>query len=135
MPAVRGKGCGGKRAGSGRKKGTPNKSTAEMRALAQQHAETAIAELARLVKKARNEQTRIAAAKELLDRGYGKSTQPLEHDGNTRPVFNIVTGVPRRGGDDVTTIVTGVSEPEKKPAWRAKDGSTDTLTNGYSSGS
>ena len=34
----------------------------------------------RLIRSAKNEQTRIAAAKELLDRGYGKATQPLAND-------------------------------------------------------
>jgi hypothetical protein len=37
----------------------------------------AIKELARLAVKARSESARIAAAKELLDRGYGKARQPL----------------------------------------------------------
>ena len=34
----------------------------------------------RLIRSAKNEQTRVAAAKELLDRGYGKATQPLAND-------------------------------------------------------
>ena len=32
------------------------------------------------MKSAKNEQARIAAAKEILDRGYGKATQPLAND-------------------------------------------------------
>jgi hypothetical protein len=46
--------------------------------LARQHAPTAIAELARLALKAKNETTRVAAIRELLDRGYGKPRQGLE---------------------------------------------------------
>ena len=67
-------------AGSGRKKGVPNKATGEIKALAQEHGPQAIAELVRLVKSAKNKQARIAAAKEILDRGYGKATQPLAND-------------------------------------------------------
>lgn len=70
-------GSGGKRTGSGRKKGVPNKATAEIKALAQVHGARMIAELARLATKAESEQARVAAIRELLDRGYGKATQPL----------------------------------------------------------
>jgi hypothetical protein len=37
----------------------------------------AFAELARLAKHSKSEQVRIAAIKEILDRAYGKSQQPL----------------------------------------------------------
>lgn len=70
----------GKKTG-GRVAGTPNKATADLKALAQVHAPQAIAELARLVKAAESEAARVAAIKELLDRGYGKASQPLEHAG------------------------------------------------------
>jgi hypothetical protein len=46
--------------------------------LARQHAPSAIAELARLALKAKSETARIAAIRELLDRGYGRSRQALE---------------------------------------------------------
>ena len=65
----------------GRKKGTPNKTTAEIRELAQAHGPDAIAEAARLMKSAASEATRIAAIGLILDRGYGKSVQPMEHGG------------------------------------------------------
>jgi hypothetical protein len=61
----------------GRAKGTPNKATADIKALAQEHAPKAIAELARLVGAAESEQARVAAIKELLDRGYGKPAQEM----------------------------------------------------------
>ena len=51
-----------------------------IKTIAQQHGPAAIALLARLMKTSKNEQARIAAAKELLDRGYGKATQPLAND-------------------------------------------------------
>lgn len=68
--------------GSGRKKGTPNKATAEIKGLAQQHGADAIQTLATLMQKADSDTARIAAAKELLDRGYGKARQAVEHTGN-----------------------------------------------------
>jgi len=74
---------GGRRPGSGRKKGTVNRVAAEIKEMARQYGPEAIAELARLAKHALSEQARVAAIKELLDRGYGRSVQPvvgtLEH--------------------------------------------------------
>jgi len=46
--------------------------------LAQQYGPEAIAELARLATKAESEAARVAAIKELLDRGYGRAVQPIE---------------------------------------------------------
>jgi hypothetical protein len=65
----------------GRVRGTPNKITADIRALAQSHTETAISMLATILTTSENDSARIAAAKELLDRGYGKSTQAVEMSG------------------------------------------------------
>jgi hypothetical protein len=70
----------------GRQKGTPNKATADIKALARVHASKAIAELSRLAEHAESEAARVAAIKELLDRGYGKSTQPLAGDPDLPPV-------------------------------------------------
>jgi hypothetical protein len=46
--------------------------------LARQYAPTIIVELARLALRAKNETARIAAIRELLDRGYGKPRLALE---------------------------------------------------------
>jgi len=62
---------GGYRPGSGRKPG-------EVKELARQYGPEAIAELARLAIKAESEAARVAAIKELLDRGYGRAVQPIE---------------------------------------------------------
>jgi hypothetical protein len=78
---------GGPRKGAGRKKGSPNKVTAEIRSIARVHGPDAIAQLVRLMTKSKSEMARIAAAKELLDRGYGKSTQPLSGDPDNPSVF------------------------------------------------
>lgn len=57
----------------GRTAGTPNKATAEVRALAGQHGPAAIAELARLSREAESEQARISACNSICDRAYGRS--------------------------------------------------------------
>lgn len=75
---------GNKLAGS--RKGVPNKATAEIKGLAQKHAPEAIKELARLAKAAESEAARVAAIKELLDRGYGKAAQPHTGEGGEGPV-------------------------------------------------
>ena len=63
-----------KKGESGNAGGRP-KVIAELRALARAHAPDAIKELARLAIKAKSEATRVAAIRELLDRGYGKAGQ------------------------------------------------------------
>ncbi len=62
----------------GRQKGTPNKATADVKALAQQHTPEMISELVRIALNAESEQARVAAIKEVLDRGHGKSRQSLD---------------------------------------------------------
>ena len=78
----------------GRKAGTLNKVTAEVRTLAQQHGEDAIQTLASIMRDpTRSETARIAAARELLDRGYGKSgvdgvtALPSLTTDDDRPIF------------------------------------------------
>ena len=68
---------GGRRPGSGRRKDTPNKVTAEIKQLAQQYGPGAIAELARLATSAESEAARVAAIKELPDRGYGRAVESI----------------------------------------------------------
>ena len=62
----------------GRKKGTPNKATAEIKSVAQKYGKDAVERLAHLMKKAESEQAQVAACKELLDRGYGKAPQAID---------------------------------------------------------
>lgn len=65
----------------GKPKGTKNKSTAEIKELAQTYSAKALETLATIMLASENDTARIAAAKELLDRGYGKVTQPMEISG------------------------------------------------------
>ena len=67
--------------GPGRPAGVPNKATTEIKAAVQLHGEKLVTELLRLATSAENEQARISAIKDLLDRGYGKATQLTEHSG------------------------------------------------------
>lgn len=59
------------------KKGQLNSTTKDIKALAFKHCPQAIAELVRLMTTSKMEATRVAAAKELLDRGIGKASQPI----------------------------------------------------------
>ena len=68
-----------KKGESGNPGGRP-KVIGELRALARAHAPDAIKELARLAIKAKSEAARVAAIRELLDRGYGKVQQMVENE-------------------------------------------------------
>lgn len=61
----------------GRPKGSLNKATADIKALAQVHTPRALQVLANIMEKSESDPARVAAAKEMLDRGHGKSTQPI----------------------------------------------------------
>lgn len=67
----------GKKTG-GRQKGSRNRATAEVKALALQYSAEAIRELAKLGRKAKSEQARVAAWREVLDRGVGKPAQTVD---------------------------------------------------------
>lgn len=71
----------------GRQKGVPNKATAEIKALARAYAPEIVAELARLALNAESEQARVAAGRELLDRGFGRPSQIIGADEDTGPVI------------------------------------------------
>lgn len=63
----------------GRKAGTPNKATADIKAVAQEYGPQAIAVLVEIVNdKAAPHASRVAAADKLLDRGYGKARQAID---------------------------------------------------------
>ena len=56
----------------GRVAGTPNRSTASVRAIAGQYSAEAISTLVQLMRHSEDDRTRLVAAKELLDRGHGR---------------------------------------------------------------
>ena len=63
----------------------PTRPRPRSKLLAAQHAPAIIKELVRLATKAKNEATRVAAGKELLDRAFGKPPQALVGD-PTKPL-------------------------------------------------
>jgi len=67
--------------GAGRKKGSTNKTTAQIREMARMHAEEAIETLVEMIRDSDTDSARIAAIKELLDRGLGKATAHHELTG------------------------------------------------------
>ncbi|GAB1837391.1 hypothetical protein MyNCGM121_41710 [Achromobacter xylosoxidans] len=78
---------GGARPGAGRKPGVPNKVTANIKSLAGVYGQEAVATLAEIMKDpAHPPAARVAAAKELIDRGFGKATQPIAGDPDLPPV-------------------------------------------------
>lgn len=74
-------GTGGSRAGAGRPPGAVNETTKIIRACAQKHGPELIEELVRLAKESESDAARVAAANAVLDRGYGRPKQSVEHAG------------------------------------------------------
>lgn len=62
----------------GRPKGALNKSTKDIKALAQKHGPRAINTLVSIMDAGETQAVRVAAARELLDRGYGKAAQTID---------------------------------------------------------
>ncbi len=79
----------GTKTGGGSRKGVPNKATADIKVLAQQYGESAIVTLHQIMMdNGQPPAARVAASKELLDRGYGKSVQKSDltsSDGTMTP--------------------------------------------------
>lgn len=77
--------------GQGRGKGSLNKNTKEIKALAREYGPEAVKKLASLAgllggPGSESEATQVAAIKELLDRGYGKATTIIAGDEGEAPV-------------------------------------------------
>ncbi|MGN8092819.1 DUF5681 domain-containing protein [Methylobacterium sp. 22177] len=65
---------------SGNPGGRP-KASARVRDAAREHTEAAIQVLVEIAMGGESEAARVAAANAILDRGYGKPTQPIDGDG------------------------------------------------------
>lgn len=97
MPAGRPKGI--PKTG-GRVKGVPNKMTADIRALAQEYGPAAIQTLAQIMQDTEQAApARVAAARELVDRGYGKAVQQTEISGKDGAPLAYEFRVQRAGVD------------------------------------
>jgi hypothetical protein len=74
----------------GRKAGTPNKATADIKAAAQAYTEDALATLAQIMKAGESEAARVAAANSILDRGFGKPRQSVDLDAQVKADFSTI---------------------------------------------
>ena len=72
---------GGVRPGAGRKPGKLSQAKRELADMAKDHAEMALRTLADIAKSGESEAARVSAANAILDRGYGKPPQALQHSG------------------------------------------------------
>jgi hypothetical protein len=79
----------------GRKAGVPNKATAAIKALAEPYSGDAIQTLAGIMLDAKAPHAaRIAAARELIDRGHGKAKEIVAIEGNIPPFVLQIEDVP-----------------------------------------
>lgn len=104
----------------GRVKGTPNKATAEVKALARQYGEAAIHKLATLAGlcgtkgTASTDAGQIAAIKELLERGYGRTAMAVEEGGYIAQTENNVTTYTLNIGNANIVVAAGNGKPPAK---------------------
>jgi hypothetical protein len=73
---------GGRRTGAGRQRGARTKKTIEIQEAAKKYAGDALKALAEIATTGTSEAARVSAATALLDRGYGRPRQAIEHTGN-----------------------------------------------------
>jgi hypothetical protein len=111
----------------GRAKGVPNKITRDVKQIAQEYGPSAIHRLAWFAgllpnqPDAINPVAQIAAIKELLDRGYGKATQPVANGAGKPLVIDF------RWSDDTAVspalqpIIEAVAEPDPSISWQGDD--------------
>src|SRR5579864_9058259 len=69
---------GGKRPGAGRKAGSQNKVTVELKEAARGYTTEALRVLVQVAKSGKSESARVAAASAILDRGHGKPKQEID---------------------------------------------------------
>jgi hypothetical protein len=70
----------------GRVKGTPNKATSELKDLAREYTAQALETLVGVMTGSESDAARVSAAKEVLDRGYGKASQVISGNEDGGPV-------------------------------------------------
>jgi hypothetical protein len=114
-------GHGGRRDGAGRPVGSISKTTAELKTLAQQHGAAIITKLAELAgviegNAAESQAVQVQAMRELLDRGFGRSTQPLSGDAGAAPLnitFHWADAVPEQQPEpELDDAATEAGAPE-----------------------
>jgi hypothetical protein len=78
-------------AGKGRPKGSPNKATRPLKEVAREHTEAALNTLVSILAGGEGvpAAAQVAAAKEILDRGYGKASTVLSGDEDGGPLQTV----------------------------------------------
>ena len=79
-----------KRGGPGRPKGVPNKATLALKPYAQRYSAEAIDGLVAIMRTATDPRARVAAIRELLDRGYGRPLQAVAGADGEGPVELVI---------------------------------------------
>ena len=75
----------------GRQRGTPNKATADVKAVAGSYTTAALATLAEIMQDGTAPHSaRVSAANALLDRAVGKPRQELEHAGSEKEPLTVI---------------------------------------------
>jgi hypothetical protein len=85
----------------------------DVRNLARQHTPAAIAKLAHIMEKGKSEQACIAAASALLDRGWGRPTQPIAGDDDMPAVGVSGTAVATLSAEERAALVASIAESLK----------------------
>jgi hypothetical protein len=74
----------------GRQKGTPNKATADVKAVAQEYTAEAVRALVEIMRMSDSDAAKVSAIKELLDRGHGKARQSVDVDANVKAAVTAI---------------------------------------------
>ena len=108
MSERRGRKPGGPKTG-GRKAGTLNKATREIKELAMQFVPSAIQQLGAMSLSAESEAVRLGAIKEILDRAFGKAPQAMVHSGAV-----VTPDLTRVTDDELETLIVILERLENK---------------------
>lgn len=70
----------------GRQKGVPNKATRSLKEIAREYTTEAVEALVGIIRDSDSDAAKVSAAKEILDRGYGKASMVLTGDEDGGPI-------------------------------------------------
>lgn len=98
-------GAGRPKGGAGRPKGATNKRLGEeeLKRLARRNCRAAIKRIRDIMDNGEDDKVRLSAAREMLDRGFGKPAQSMKHggpDGGPIPFTFDMTGAANEKGDE-----------------------------------
>lgn len=121
---------GGARPGAGRPKGAKSATTKELEALAKELAPIALHALKGVATKGKSESARVQAATALLDRGFGRPRQSIEHSG---PEGGPIETAQVEARAKLTSRIEGLASriaPMPAPVLAATNGNGHTNGNG-----